>query len=485
MDTIIKIPLIFKNLDSSMNVEADSSERIIMKTSFSRQDGEVPCVMTIAGSDSGGGAGVEADLKTFSALGVFGTCVITAITAQNTRGIRDIFPVPPGIVRAQIQAILEDIPVEIVKTGMLHSHETMSIIAEFIDEYDIRMVADPVFKAGTGKSLIIKNDIDFLIDVILPRAEIITPNVFEAEIISGIEIEDLDDMKEAARRITDLGAKSVIIKGGHLREDEKVRDLLYHKGAFRIFEKPRIKIKPHGGGCVFSAAIASFMAMGYDLEIAVENAERFIEISFIGAFKIGSGNIPVNPMAYIYNEAEKVRIIEELEAAASMIERDPRFIPFAAEVGIQLAMASPYPRGREDVAAIDGRIVKVKSGLKAVGPVRFGASRHIANVILTAMRYNPRIRAAMNLHYDPRLVEAFKRIGCKVACFDRRLEPDKVKRMEGRSLRWGVEDVVRRIGYIPDVIYDKGDVGKEPMIRILGRSISEVIEKTLKAIESL
>ena len=485
MDTIIKIPLIFKNLDSSMNVEADSSERIIMKTSFSRQDGEAPCVMTIAGSDSGGGAGIEADLKTFSALGVYGTCIITAITAQNTKGIKNIFPVPPGIVRAQIQAVLEDIPVKTVKTGMLYSRETMDVIAEFIDEYDIRMVTDPVFKAGTGKSLIIKKDIDFLIDVILPRVDIITPNIFEAETISGIEIESLDDMKEAALRIADLGAKSVIIKGGHLMEDGKVRDLLYHNGEFRIFEKPRIKIKPHGGGCVFSAAIASFLARGDDLEIAVEKAERFIEISFIGAFKIGSGNMPVNPMASIYNEAEKAKIIEEVEEAASIIEEDPRFLPFAAEVGIQVAMASPYPRGREDVAAIDGRIVKVKSGLKAAGPVRFGASRHIADIILTAMRYDPRIRAAMNLHYDRKLIEAFRRIGCKVGCFNRKFEPDEVRRVEGRSLRWGVEDIVRRVGYVPDIIYDEGDVGKEPMIRILGKSISEVIEKALKAIESL
>ncbi|HDM89080.1 MAG TPA: bifunctional hydroxymethylpyrimidine kinase/phosphomethylpyrimidine kinase, partial [Candidatus Bathyarchaeota archaeon] len=436
-------------------------------------------------SDSSGGAGVEADLKTFSALGVFGTCVITAITAQNTKGVKEIFPIPPRIVRAQIQAVLEDIPVKTVKTGMLYSREIMGVIAEFIDEYDIRLVTDPIFRAGTGRSLIIKKDIDFLIDVILPRAEIITPNIFEAEVISGIKIGDLDDMKEAARRIANHGAKSVIIKGGHLRGDEKVCDLLYHEGAFRIFEKPRLKIKPHGGGCVFSAAIASFLARGDDLENAVENAERFIEMSFIGASKVGSGNIPVNPVAYIYNEAEKVRIMEKVEAAAATIVGDPRFLPFAAEVGIQLAMASPYPRGREDVAAIDGRIVKVKSGLKAAGPVRFGASRHIADIILTAMRYNPKIRAAMNLHYDQRLIEAFRRIGCKVACFDRRLEPDEVRRVEGRSLRWGVEDIVRRVGYVPDVIYDEGDVGKEPMIRILGRSILEVTEKALKAIESL
>jgi len=451
-----------------------------------RRDREIPCAMTIAGSDSGGGAGIEADLKTFSALGVFGTCVITAITAQNTQGVREIFPVPPEIVKAQIQAVLEDIPVKIAKTGMLYSRGIMKVVAESVDNYGITMVVDPVLRAGTGSSLIIDEDKDSMIEIILPRAKILTPNLFEAEAISGLKIRSLGDMKRAARKIVELGAEAVIIKGGHLKAtSQKVYDLFYHRDFFRVFEKQRIGIKPHGGGCAFSAAITSFLAKEENLEHAVEKAERFIEISFRGALKVGSGRTPVNPMAFLYNKSERAEVIEQVEAAARMIEGNPHFLPFAAEVGTQIAMALPFPRGPEDVAAIEGRIVKIRDRLKAVGPARFGASRHIANIILTAMKYDPEIRAAMNLHYNPKLVEAFRRTGCKVSGFDRRLEPAEIKRVEGKSLSWGVEEAIRKIHVVPDVIYDEGEVGKEPMIRILGRNASEVVNKALKAIKSL
>jgi len=451
-----------------------------------RRGRKVPCAMTIAGSDSGGGAGIEADLKTFSALGVFGTCAITAITAQNTLGVREIFPVPPEIVRAQIQAVLEDIPVKIAKTGMLYSREIMEVVAESVDSYGIKLVVDPVFRAGTGSSLIIEEDKNSLIEFILPRANILTPNLFEAEAISGLRINSLEDMKRAAQKITEFGAEAVIIKGGHLgTTSRKVYDVFYHQESFRIFEKQRMNIKPHGGGCTFSAAIASFLAKGKSLEQAVEKAERFIEISFRGAIKVGSGRTPVNPMAFLYNKSERVEVMEQVEKAAKMIEENPRFLPYAAEVGTQIAMATPFPCGRMDVAAIEGRIVRIRDRLKEAGPARFGASRHMANIILTVMKYDPEIRSAMNLHYDPRLVEAFRRVGCKVAGFDRSREPPEIKHAEGKSLSWGTEEAIRTIGEVPDIIYDKGEVGKEPMIRVLGGDALEVVNKALKAIESL
>ena len=236
---------------------------------------------------------------------------------------------------------------------------------------------------------------------------------------------------------------------------------------------------------VFDFLKKSFLAKGESLERAVEKAERFIEISFMGALKVGSGRTPVNPMAFLYNKSERAEVIEQVETAAKMIEENPRFLPYTAEVGTQIAMALPFPRGRMDVAAIEGRIVKIRGKLKAVGPARFGASRHIANIILTAMRYDPEIRAAMNLHYNPRLVEAFKRIGCKIAEFDRSREPAEIKHVEGKSLSWGTEEAIRTIGEVPDIIYDRGEVGKEPMIRVLGRDALEVVNKALKAVESL
>ena len=447
---------------------------------------KIPCVMTIAGSDSGGGAGIQADLKTFSALGVFGTCVITAVTAQNTRGVESIFPLPPAMVRSQIRAIIEDIPVRVAKTGMLYSREIMEEVSKAIDEYRITLVADPVIRAGSGGSLMIEEDKNSMIKLIVPRSIILTPNVFEAEIISGIKIRSLDDMKNAAKRIVDLGAESVIIKGGHMKEeDSKVCDLFYHEESFRIFEKKRLMINPHGGGCTFSAAIASFLACGETLENAVEKAERFVEISFRGALKIGSGRTPVNPMASLYNKAGIAEAIKQVDEVARIIERNPSISRFYAEVGIQIAMAPPYPRGPEEVAAIDGRIVKTLDGLKTAGPPRLGASRHMASIILTAMKYDPQVRAAMNLHYSPILLEAFRKIGCKVSGFDRNLEPNEIKSVEGKSLPWGVEEAIRKMHGVPDVIYDEGEIGKEPMIRVLGRNALDTIDKVLTAIKNI
>lgn len=440
--------------------------------------------MTIAGSDSGGGAGVEADLKTFSALGVFGTCVITVITAQNTRGVYEIFPVSPEIVKRQISVIMEDIPVKTAKTGMLYSRGIMEVVSECIDEYGLNVVVDPVLQAGTGDPLILERDKEALIRLIVPRAYVLTPNVSEAEVISNMRIESLKDMKEAGHRIAELGVGAVVVKGGHLKvEKEKVYDVLYHSGAFKVFKKPRVEVNVHGAGCTFSAAITAYLAHGMDLTKAVEKAEEFMETSIKYPLKVGGGGAPLNQMAHLYNKSEMFHVLDNVEKAAEMIEACQEFWPYIAEVGTQVAMALPYPLNEEDVAAIEGRIVKFRNYVKAVGSARFGASRHIARIILTVIKYSPETRAALNLHFDSRLAEAFKRAGFTVSSFDRNLEPAEIKSVEGGSLIWGTEEAIKSFGGVPDIIYDEGGVGKEPMIRVLGKTATEIVNKSLRSIK--
>jgi len=442
---------------------------------------EVPCVMTIAGSDSGGGAGIEADLKTFAALGVFGTCAITAITAQNTRGVYEVFPLPPSIVRRQIEVVLDDIEVRAVKTGMLYSRKIMEIVSQSIERHSLKAVVDPVFQAGTGGSLMKKEDLELLISLIVPRALVLTPNKYEAELISRTEIRNLDDMKEAAERISSLGARAVIIKGGHI-DGEKVYDLLYCEGAFRAFEKPRIDVKPHGGGCVFSSAIAGYLVLDNDTVSAVEKAEIFVQEGIKYAMKVGRGRAPVNPLAHLNNEVERYQVLRDVAGAVEVIETHPEFLPWIAEVGTQVGMAVPYAVNPDDVAAVEARIIKFRRSAKAVGCVRFGVSSHIARIILTVMKHDPRLRAAFNLHYDPRLVEAFQKVGFTVSSFERPLEPADIKSLEGETLIWGTENAIKRFGGVPDIIYDLGEVGKEPMIRVLGTSAAVTVKKALKAI---
>ena len=448
---------------------------------------EIPCAMTIAGSDSGGGAGIQADLKTFSALGVFGTCAITALTAQNTVGVYDILPVPAKFVKKQIEIVLKDIEVEAAKTGMLYSSDIMEVVAETAESYGLKLVVDPVFRAGSGDLLIREEDKKSLIGVVVPKAYLLTPNKFEAEDIAGMKIENLDDMKNAAEKIADLGARAVLLKGGHLNENSKtVTDVLYLNGEFRVFTKPRIDVKPHGGGCSFSAAITAYLAHGYSIAQAVDKAEKFISEALTFGFKVGEGRIPVNPMATLYNEAEKFRVLENVHAAAKMIEENSElFIPYAAEVGTQIAMAVSYASNKWHVAAVEGRIVKVGNKLRRVGCIRFGASDHLARIILTAMKHDPNIRAALNLRYSQELIEGFQKTGFSVSSFDRSQEPAELKTIEGKTLSWGVEQAIKKIEKVPDIIYDLGEIGKEPMVRVLGASATNVVDKALTAIKSI
>jgi len=289
-------------------------------------------------------------------------------------------------------------------------------------------------------------------------------------------------MKKAASNIAKLGAKAVVVKGGHLG-GANVTDVLYYDGEFKTFTKPRVEVEAHGGGCTFSAAIAAYLALDHGVVEAVTKAEEFMQKAIMFGSVVGKGRVPVNPMATLFNEAEKHRVLEDVSKAAETIEDHPEFLLYMAEVGMQVAMALPYASTKWHVAAVEGRIVRFGEKAKAVGCVKFGASDHVARIVLTAMKYDPSKRAALNLRYDQGLVEAFKKLGRVVSSFDRGLEPPEVKAMEGGTLVWGVEEAIKAVGGVPDVVYDLGEVGKEPMIRVLGNSAMDVVEKALASIK--
>jgi hydroxymethylpyrimidine kinase/phosphomethylpyrimidine kinase len=216
--------------------------------------------LTIAGSDSGGGAGIQADLKTFAALGVHGMTAITSITAQNTVTVRAVQDVDPEILRAQIDAVAEDIGVDAAKTGMLHTSEIIKVVSERIERYGFPTVVDPVMVAKGGARLLEKEAAKTLISKLLPLATVVTPNTTEAEAISGKPIRSIDDAKAAAKEIAVMGPKAVIVKGGHLPGDKAI-DVLFYDDAFQLFEAERLETTAtHGTGCTFSSAIAAELA---------------------------------------------------------------------------------------------------------------------------------------------------------------------------------------------------------------------------------
>ena len=254
----------------------------------------VPRAMTIAGSDSGGGAGIQADLKTFAALGVYGTSVLTAVTAQNTLKVTDILELPTSLVSSQIDAVISDIGTDVVKTGMLSSSAIIRMVAEKIQAYGImKLVVDPVMVAKGGSRLLQEEAVDALRTLLIPLALVVTPNIPEAEVLLGMKIETLDDTRDAARKLVEMGAKSAVVKGGHL--EGPPTDILYDGEKFRAFTSPRIDTtSTHGTGCTFASAIAAGLAKGLPVRESVAQAKKYVTSAIRHSFPMGHGHGPLN-----------------------------------------------------------------------------------------------------------------------------------------------------------------------------------------------
>jgi hydroxymethylpyrimidine/phosphomethylpyrimidine kinase len=449
-----------------------------------------PRALTIAGSDSGGGAGIQADLKTFLVHGVYGMSAITSITAQNTVEVREIFDIPPEMVARQIEAVVDDIGVDAAKTGMLSTHEIVNSISSVLNKYDFPLVVDPVMVAKNGARLLKEDAVDALKKKIFPRADIVTPNRMEAEVLSGIGIRTLEDAKKAALIIhREYSPKAVVVKGGHI-ESNKASDVVFFNGEFHIFTGPWIEDGcTHGTGCSFSAAIASNLAWGNDVLTSIRRAKEFISHSIANGLKIGRGHCPVNSASWLEIPAERYKVLTQLnEGIKILTENSELFSEIYPEVGINLVMSLPYwyAKGPKDVAGFPGRIVMVGEKLVAPYPPSFGASKHMAKAVLTIMKFDSSKRSGMNILYIEGLEKAIEKTGMVSSYFDRSEEPPDVKATEGATTPWGIETAVKRAGgSIPDVVIDRGGFGKEPLAFIFGTTPTEVVSKVMKISKAL
>ncbi len=250
--------------------------------------------LTIAGSDSSGGAGIQADLKTFSAIGTYGMSVITAITAQNTHGVFLVEDLSKEIIQKQIEVVFDDIPPNAVKIGMVSSPEIIKVIVDTLNKYETNyLVVDPVMISKSGYSLLKPEAKENLIKYLIPKAYIVTPNTLEAEEITGMKIENVEDMKVVGEKILNLGPEYVLMKGGHL--DGDAVDVLIGKDIFEVYKSERLNRKnTHGTGCTLSSAITAYLALGYNIVDAVSNAKKYITDAIRYSFDIGSGVGPVH-----------------------------------------------------------------------------------------------------------------------------------------------------------------------------------------------
>ena len=450
--------------------------------------GRVPVAITIAGSDSGGGAGIQADLKTFAALGVHGTTAITSITAQNTCSVIAVEDLKTEMIREQIKAVVEDLGVDAGKTGMLHTEEIIETVSSEVSKYKFPLVVDPVMIAKSGAPLLKPEAMTALENYLLPEATMITPNRFEAEKLANTKIKSLKDAEVAAKKISEMGPKAVVIKGGHLGRKNAI-ELLFYKGEFTTFSAPRLNVKTtHGTGCSFSAAITAELAKKNDISVAVEKAKRVVTLGIKFGLRVGKGYGPVNPMAHLYRESSRYTVLVNLTKAEALLEKTPEVAVLVPEVGMNIAMAIPYAESINDVAAIEGRIVKTCEGAKAIGKPRFGCSSHLARYILEAIKYDESKMAAINLKFLDDVLKILEKRGMTVSFYDRKEEPQTIKKIDGMTIPWGVREVIKKVGEVPDVIYHKGDVGKEPMIVILGEQaydLAKIVASIAREVERL
>lgn len=419
--------------------------------------------LTVAGSDSIGGAGVQVDIKAMSVVGIHATSVITAVTAQNTQGVDGIFPMPVDFIQAQLESVLKDCDIKAVKTGMLYSAEIVETVADILEDHEAPLIVDPVMISGTGCSLCGDDFVKALKKKLLPICELVTPNMHEAETLAGMKIRNEDDITLACELIGKQGS-SVLFKGGHLR-GPKVVDYLYLSSEINKLEYPRLNKAGHGSGCCLSAYITANMAKGLDIVNAVIKSRDMIQESIASQYAIGKGDVVVNPMVKVKGESDKFKILDSLDSAASrIIDLIPN--EFVPKDGMNIAYALKDAAGPEEIAAIDKRMVVHNGILRKNGPAKFGAAEGLSYVLMEIMKHDPKSRCIMNLAYRDDIIDIMEEVGMTAVSVE----------MSKGKISEATKKAVDLAGKIPDAIVDKGSK-KDRTIRIIARNPELMMEK--------
>lgn len=428
--------------------------------------------MTIAGSDSSGGAGLQADLKAFASEGVHGAVAITAITAQNTQRVAGIHALPPEQVLAQIDAVLEDVHVSAAKTGMLYSGAIARAVAKRLRDERIPLVVDPVMVAGVGDGLSLSDLADAVRDELAAIATVLTPNIPEAEVLLGRTIAGEDDAMEACRELSALGSEAVLLKGGHA-EGPTCRDLLFHEGRFTVMEHARVPIRGHGGGCALAAFLAANLAKGHSLEDAAIRSNESVRHAVADNYLIGHGVPVVNPLSRLYRRASSHEVSEKLlgaaREAACLMPGD-----WVAQGGTEFVYALPSARGTRDICALEAPIVSRSGRALLPAGVAFGASPRMTAIIRAAMARDGGMRSAIGLRHSPETAARLTDTGMRA------LPIKRVSIIEGEN---STDTGLNARGFVPDAVFGLLGPGKASVMYLLGRDPGEVLDKLRKLVE--
>ncbi|WP_135829451.1 bifunctional hydroxymethylpyrimidine kinase/phosphomethylpyrimidine kinase [Halorussus halobius] len=445
---------------------------------------EKPVVLTVAGSDSGGGAGAQADLKTIEAHDAFGTSALTAVTAQHTRGVESTHVLPAEEVAAQVDAVTGDFDVRAAKTGMLATGDIVRTVADRAASAEFPVVVDPVMVAASGDRLL-DRDAEAAYEELVAQAALVTPNADETAALTGVEVRDRESAREAGERLVATGADAALVKGGHVEGGETgrrgtVRDVLVTSEGTRTFEHPRVDADAtHGSGCALSAAIAARLARGEDLESAVESGVDFVQRAIRYPLDVGEGPGSVHHAVEARNRAAREPTAEAVRSVVrELVAADVS--PLVPEVGMNVVGATPYAESVGETAAVEGRITRTRAGVKPNRGVRLGASSHVARFLLSCREFDPDLRFAVNCRFDSDVERALDELaadGWTVAEYDRAAEPDDVKTVEGSTMQWGARRAFESVEATPAAVADRGEVGKEAMTKVVASDAEELTER--------
>lgn len=428
-----------------------------------------PVGLTIAGSDSGGGAGIQADLKAMEAAGVFGTSVITAVTAQNTMGVESSHVLPITEIEAQLAAVLSDFDVDAIKTGMLATEPVIRTVEDGVRDRDTPLIVDPVMVAATGDRLLESAAEDAYEDLIA-SATLVTPNADEATVLTGIDVADTDGAEAAGEMLVDLGAQAALVKGGHVPGDE-IRDVLVTKDGITRYRHPRVATEAtHGSGCTLASTIAAGMARGEAIQAAVETGLEHLQRAVRYNVPVGEGPGSVHHLATLRNRASQGAALEGVRTIVRSLENID-VGPLVPEVGMNVAVASLYAETPAEVAAVDGRITRTRAGIDVGHGVAMGVSNHIAGFLLASREFEPDLHCCLNCRLDEAVEATLQSLDWPVG------EYDSATAQAATAGHRAAHEVFSTDGTPPVAVIDRGADGKEPQVWILSEAPQGLIDR--------
>jgi hydroxymethylpyrimidine/phosphomethylpyrimidine kinase len=431
-----------------------------------------PVVLTVAGSDSGGGAGIQADLKTIEACGGFGTSAITSVTAQNTTGVQSQHLLPVGEIEAQIAAVVDDFDVAAVKTGMLATGEVIDLVVDHTADLP-NLVVDPVMVAASGDRLLAPEAEDAY-EALVAEAAVVTPNADEAAVLTGREVDDPESARLAGRDLVEMGADSALVKGGHV-PGEAVVDTLVTGDGVTTFRHDRVDTAAtHGSGCTLSSAIATRLAQGDDLSTAVGSGIDLLASAVRYNVDVGEGPGSVHHLVRTRDDAARGSTSEAVERAVSaLVGTDVS--PLVPDRGMTVAGATPYAETPDAVAAVEGRIARTTDGVRPNRGVRFGASTTVARALLAAREHDPALRFAVDCRLTDAIEAALESLDGLVAAYAPGERPDAVS--ADATARWGVDRAFEASDEPPVAVVGREGVGIAGRVLVLGATADDLISR--------